>query len=76
MFFLYQIIVSLITIVSPLIIIYRVLKQKEDKKRFIEKFAIPSKKRKHGKLIWFHAASVGEILSIIPIIEKFEKKIL
>ena len=74
MFFLYQIIASLITIISPLIIIYRIIKQKEDKKRFKEKFSIPSKKRKLGKLIWFHAASVGEILSIIPIIEKFEKK--
>ena len=74
MFFLYQIIASLITIISPLIIIYRVFRQKEHKKRFIEKFGITSKKRKLGKLIWFHAASVGEILSIIPIIEKFEKK--
>ena len=74
MFFLYQIIASLITIISPLIIIYRIINQKEDKKRFKEKFSIPSKKRKLGKLIWFHAASVGEILSIIPIIEKFEKK--
>ncbi len=74
MFFLYQIIASLITIVSPLIIIYRIIKQKEDRKSFIEKFAIPSKIRKHGKLIWFHGASVGEILSIIPIIKKLEKK--
>ena len=74
MFFLYQIVASLITIVSPLIIVYRIFKQKEDKKRFIEKLAIPSKKRKHGKLIWFHAASVGEVLSIIPIIKRLEKK--
>ena len=77
MFFLYQIIASLITIISPLyIIIYRIFKQKEDKKRFKEKFSIPSKKRKLGKLIWFHGASVGEILSIIPIIKNLKKKIL
>jgi 3-deoxy-D-manno-octulosonic-acid transferase len=24
-------------------------------------------------LIWFHGASVGEIMSIIPIIKKYEK---
>ena len=31
------------------------------------------KKRSKGNLIWFHGASVGEIKSIIPIIEKLEK---
>ena len=73
MFFLYQIIVSLIIVISPLIIIYRIIKQKRIKKD-LGKIQYTIKKRKLGKLIWFHAASVGEILSIIPIIEKFEKK--
>jgi len=73
MFFLYQIFVLFLTIISPIIIIYRIYKKKEDKKRFIEKFSIPSKKRKTGKLVWFHGASVGEILSIIPIIKNLEK---
>ena len=31
------------------------------------------KKRHKGNLIWFHGASVGEIKSIIPILEKLEK---
>ena len=74
MFFLYQTILTLVIIISPIIISYRILKNKEDKKRFLEKFCFFSKKRRGGKLIWFHGSSVGEVLSIIPIIEQYEKK--
>ena len=73
MFFFYQIIIFIIIILSPFIITLRILKNKEHKKRFVEKFSISTKKRVDGKLIWFHGASVGEILSIIPIIKNYEK---
>ena len=73
MFFWYQIFVTLIILLSPIIIIFRIHKNKEHKVRYKEKFSIPSKQRDEGNLIWFHGASVGEILSIIPLIENYEK---
>ncbi len=73
MFFIYQILFFLIFLISPVIILFRILNKKEHKTRFLEKFSIFSKNRKSGNLIWFHGSSVGEILSIIPLIEKYEK---
>ena len=51
MFFFYQIILTILIAASPLIIIFRIFKNKEDKKRFIEKFGIPSEIRKKGKTV-------------------------
>jgi len=73
MFLIYQIVILLILFLSPFIIIIRLLKNKEHKKRFIEKFCFFQKKRDKGNLIWIHAASVGELMSIIPLINEIEK---
>ena len=69
----YRFLINLIFLLSPIIFIVRFLKKKEDPVRFREKLGFFSKKKIKGKLIWFHGASVGELQSVIPLIEKLEK---
>lgn len=73
MIHIYRFLINIILILSPIIIIIRLFKKKEDIKRFKEKFTFFSKKRKKGILIWFHAASVGELLSLVSLIQELEK---
>ncbi len=72
MYFFYRIITNLAIVISPVIIIYRIFKGKEDVKRVGEKFCVYTPK-KANKKIWIHAASVGELMSVVPIIKKLEK---
>jgi len=74
MLFFYRIVANFIFILSPIIIIYRIFKKKEDPKRFLEKIGKFDKKITNNDLVWFHGSSVGEILSIVPLIEKLEKR--
>jgi 3-deoxy-D-manno-octulosonic-acid transferase len=60
-------------IVYPLLWLYfgfRLHKNKETKVSFWQKMGLFTIKRPHGTLLWFHAASVGESKSILPIIEQ------
>ena len=72
MYFFYAVLTNLVVVISPIIFFYRILKGKEDPLRFQEKICIYSKKKIRNKL-WIHAASIGELMSVIPIIKKFEK---
>ena len=59
-----------------LLIYFRKILKKEDKDRYKEKIllsAIKAEKNKYKKLIWFHAASIGEVQSIFPIINALNK---
>ena len=64
------------TLIYPLLFIYiycRKILKKEDPIRFKEKILVSHfniNRKKYLKLVWFHASSIGELKSIIPIIEK------
>ena len=73
MLFFYRILINLVLLLSPIIILFRIIKKKEHPTRFLEKLGISSKNRMQGKVIWFHGSSVGEVLSIMPLIERLEK---
>ena len=58
-----------------MIFIYRIIRNKEEPRRSIEKIGVKTFKENYKNVIWFHVSSVGELISIIPLIEKIEKKI-
>ena len=66
----------LTTILYPflfLFLYYRKIIKKEDPERYKEKILASCfnvKKKDQSMLIWFHAASIGEFKSIIPIVEQ------
>ena len=66
----YQIITN---IIRPFFFIFfniRLLKNKEERGHFNVRKGISEIKRPSGKLIWIHAASVGEALSSLPLIDR------
>jgi 3-deoxy-D-manno-octulosonic-acid transferase len=69
----YRILTNLIYPLLIIFIFFRKIFKKEDSVRYKEKILISHfniDRKKNSKLIWFHAASIGELKSIIPIIEE------
>tara|TARA_B100001123_G_scaffold442458_1_gene586113 strand:+ start:1256 stop:2521 length:1266 start_codon:yes stop_codon:yes gene_type:complete len=77
MYFWYKFLTYLFYPFAPFYLYFRILKKKEDAIRYKEKLSKINISRNNGFLIWFHIASVGEAMSILPLVEDCikEKKI-
>jgi 3-deoxy-D-manno-octulosonic-acid transferase len=70
----YRTLTSLARPLAPLILRLRRRQGKEDPSRLPERLGRPSAPRPAGRLAWFHAASVGETLPILPLISALAER--
>ena len=77
MYFWYKLITYLFYPFAPIYLYFRKLRKKEDTIRYKEKLSKINISRGDGFLVWFHVASVGEAMSILPLIDSYmqEQKI-
>ena len=77
MYFWYRFFTYLFYPFAPIYLYFRKIRKKEDSISYKEKLSRIETAREEGFLIWFHVASVGEAMSILPLIESCieEKKI-
>ena len=70
----YNFLINFFYIPYLLIIFYRKIYNKEHKTKFKDKILFKKIDRPQGFLFWFHAASIGELNSVLPIVDFFLKK--
>jgi 3-deoxy-D-manno-octulosonic-acid transferase len=56
---------------APMVLRARARRGKEDGGRLGERLGEPTRDRPAGRLAWFHGVSVGESLSLLPLVERF-----
>jgi 3-deoxy-D-manno-octulosonic-acid transferase len=66
--FLYRALKFILAPLILLVIIWRTLRGREDRENFLERRGIASSPRPAGKLVWIHGASVGEVVSTLPVL--------
>lgn len=68
--YIYKMLTRLSAPILPLLFYLRRRAGREDAGRLYERRGFPGMARPQGHLIWVHAASVGEVLSVIPLIRE------
>ena len=67
---LYQVVTAALEPLAPLILKTRAAKGKEDAARMGERLGQASTERPDGPLVWLHGVSVGESVSLLPLIDR------
>ncbi len=66
----YRLLTAAATPLAPALISHRLKHGKELAARLNERYGESEVARPVGPLVWVHGASVGELLSVIPLIER------
>ena len=74
MYFWYRFFTYLFQPFASLYLYFRKIRKKEDPIRYKEKLSKINIERGEGFLIWFHVASIGEAMSILPLIDSCSKE--
>ena len=70
----YRLLTALAGPLAPALISHRLKHGKEDAARVDERYGESRIARPPGPLVWVHGASVGELLAVIPLIERIREK--
>lgn len=69
-FWLYLALTWVLAVIAPVLLLVRLIRGREMRARMAERYGLASQPRPDGFLIWIHAASVGEAVSVLPLVER------
>src|SRR5262249_43744602 len=70
----YRLLTAAATPLAPALMSHRLKRGKELAPRLNERYGQSELSRPRGSLVWLHGASVGELVSVIPLIERISEK--